>query len=185
MSDEYEVVGYVLKKKPDGDGCAGCLGALIAIAIFGACIESCVGGKKNSGNATVPTYTDSAPVAVQTGTPSVRDASANGFQIPQNTAPVRVVEQRVRCRACSGRGAKEVWSTCPVCNGYRKVVDQERTAQSAVSGMMNAFARGRRPYRPPQQRTYYMSCPSCSGKGRIPHREGCGQCGGNGFLMKR
>ena len=51
MSDDYEVVGYILKKKPSGDGCAGCLGALIVIAILGACIESCVGGKTHSGNA--------------------------------------------------------------------------------------------------------------------------------------
>ena len=51
MSDDYEVVGYILKKKPSGDGCAGCLGAFLVIAVLGACIESCVGGKKNSGNA--------------------------------------------------------------------------------------------------------------------------------------
>lgn len=181
MSDDYEVVGYILRKKSTG---GGCLGALILIAIIGACIESCVGGKKSSGNAPAPAYTEPAPVAVQTSTSPVREASANASRFPQPTAPVRVVGQRIRCRACSGKGAKEVWATCPMCNGHRRIVDQERTAQSAVSGMVNAFARGRAPRRPPQQRTYYMSCPSCHGKGRIPHQEGCRQCGGSGHLVK-
>ena len=72
MSDEYEVVGYVLKKRESGDGCAGCLGALIVIAILGACIESCVGGKKNPGNATAPAYTEPAPVAGQAGASPVQ-----------------------------------------------------------------------------------------------------------------
>ena len=167
MSDDYEVVGYILKKKPDGDGCAGCLGALIVIAILGACIESCVGGKKNSGNATAPTYTEPAPVIVQTG-----------------TSPVRVVEQRIRCRNCSGKGIMNIWTTCPTCNGHRKVVDQARTAQSAMQGLANGLAKGRH-HRPPHPRTYYMSCPACNGKGKISHQERCDQCGGNGFLLRR
>lgn len=184
MSDDYEVVGYILKKKPSGDGCAGCLGALIVIAILGACIESCVGGKKNSGNAPAPTYTEPAPVAVQTGTLPVREGSSNVSQLPQPTAPVRVVEQRIRCRNCSGKGIKNIWTPCPTCNGHRKVVDQARTAQSAMQGIANGLARGRHP-RPPRPHTYYMSCPTCNGKGKIPHQEGCNQCGGNGFLLKR
>ena len=184
MSDEYEVVGYVLRKKESNDGCAGCIGALIVIAILGACIESCVGGKKNSGNAAVPAYTESAPAAVQAGTAPVRDASANAFRTPQPAAPVRVVEQRIRCRSCSGKGIKNVWATCPTCNGYRRVVDQVRTAQSAMQGIANGLARGRH-HRPPRPQTYYMSCPSCSGKGKIPRQERCGQCWGNGFLLKR
>lgn len=167
MSDDYEVVGYILKKKPDGDGCAGCLGALIVIAILGACIESCVGGKKNSGNATAPTYTEPAPVIVQTG-----------------TSPVRVVEQRIRCRNCSGKGFKDIWATCLTCNGDRKVVDQVRTAQSAMQGLANGLAK-RRHHRPPRPRTYYMTCPSCNGKGKIPRQERCGQCGGDGYLIRR
>ena len=182
MSDDYEVVGYILKKKPSGDGCAGCLGALIVIAILGACIESCVGGKKSAGNDATPTYTESSPVTMQTGASSVRDGSSNVSRIPQPTAPVRVVEQRIRCRNCSGKGIKNIWTTCPTCNGHRKVVDQARTAQSAMQGLANGLARGRHP-RPPRPHTYYMSCPACNGKGKIPHQERCNQCGGNGSLL--
>jgi len=167
MSDDYEVVGYILKKRDDGGGCAGCLGVLIAIAIFGACIESCVGGKKNSGNATVPTYAEPSPVTVQTG-----------------TSPVGVVEQRIRCRNCSGKGINNIWTTCPTCNGHRKIVDQGRTAQSAMQGIASGLANGRN-HRPPRPRTYYMSCPACNGKGKISHQERCNQCGGNGFWLKR
>lgn len=184
MSDEYEVVGYILKKKPSGDGCAGCLGALLVIAILGACIESCVGGKKNSGDSPAPTYTEAAPASVQTGTSPVRDASPNVSRILPPTAPVPVVEQRIRCRNCFGKGIKNILTTCPTCNGHRKVVDQARTAQSAMQGIANGLARGRHP-RPPRPHTYYMSCPSCNGKGKIPHQESCNQCGGNGFLLKR
>lgn len=184
MSDDYEVVGYILKKKPSGDGCAGCLGALIVIAVLGACIESCVGGKKNSGNATAPTYTEPAPVIVQTGTSPVRDGSDSVSRIPQPTTPVRVVEQRIRCRNCSGNGIKNFWTTCPTCNGHRKIVDQGRTAQSAMQGVASGLANGRN-HRPPRPRTYYMSCPACNGKGKISHQERCDQCGGNGFLLRR
>lgn len=181
MSDDYEVVGYILRKKEAG---AGCLGALIVIVILGACIESCVGGKKNSGHADNPTYTESPPVTVQTGTLPVRDVSTTVSRIQQPAAPIRVVEQRIRCGSCSGRGIKNLATRCPTCNGCGRIVDQARTAQSAMQGIANGLARGRQP-RPPRHHTYYMACPACNGTGRISHQDRCDQCGGNGSLLRR
>lgn len=182
MSDDYEVVGYILKKKEAG---GGCLGALIVIAVLGACIESCVGGKKSPGNAPAPTYTESASVTVQTGTSPVREGPGNVSRPPQPTVPIRVVEQCIRCKNCSGKGTKNVWTACPTCNGQKKVVDQARTAQSAMQGIANGLAHGRGSRKPPRPKTYYISCPSCKGKGKFSHQERCDKCVGNGFLLKR
>ena len=176
---EYDVVGYIVRKRESASGAEGCVGCLVIFILLGL-IGSCIGERINFGKASPPNESarqaevSHAPIAPQTAT-----------RIPQSTVgQPRMVEQRVHCRACSGKGVKTGWATCPTCNGQRKVVDQARTAQNAVSGIVNGMARGRHS-RPPRSRTYYMSCPSCNGKGRIPRQEGCGQCGGSGFLLKR
>ena len=184
MSDEYDVVGLILKKKESNDGCAGCLGALVVVAIICAIIESCIGGKKKPANVPSTIYTE-PPSVVQPGTSPTHGSPDSVSRPIWPAPPTDDREQRVRCRNCSGKGVKNVWTKCSTCNGNRRVVDQAKTAQSAMTGVVNGFARGRAPRQPPRPKTYYMSCPSCNGKGRISHSEDCHQCGGNGYLIKR
>jgi RecJ-like exonuclease len=162
MSDDYEITGIIVKKKESNDGCAGCLGALFLIAILGACFESCFGNGDKS-RTSLESKENATPIVQQSANPPS----------PQL--------RRIRCRACGGDGKVTVAPVGPTCNGQRKVVDQERTAQNASRDI----ARSIRRKRVPQPKTYYKNCPFCHERGRTRQVDNCRDCGGSGSLIQR
>ena len=118
-----------------------------------------------------PTIVDDTPVAhppVYTPKPMKR--------IP-SPPPIK----RIRCRACGGDGKINVSPVCPICNGQRKVVDQERTRQNAARDLARSIRR-KQSYQP---KTYYKYCPFCNGRGKVRQVDNCRECGGSGSLIQR
>ena len=169
MAEEYDVVGYILKKRETGGGggCAGCLVMLILLSVIGSCL---FGGKGKRVQEQERQY-------VPENTPQQVVVPETVERVPtRHAAPV--VSRPIKCRACAGQGVKLMWSVCPTCNGHRKVVDQARTAENA----MKAMARGMSHRRPPKPKIYQMVCPSCKGRGKVSQQCVCPDCGGSRYV---
>lgn len=181
MAEEYDVVGYILKKRETGGGggCVGCLVMLILLSVIGSCL---FGGKgkrvKEHVRPNVPENVSvNVPenVAENVPSPVIESETVERVSIRR---PAPVVPRPIKCRACAGKGIKLIWSVCPTCNGHRKIVDQARTAENA----MKAMARGMSHRRPPKPKIYQMACPSCKGRGKVSQQCVCPDCGGSRYV---